>query len=116
MWCPTCKRQQGEVKAMLGQLGMPADLIVVALDIDPNEEAAALKTYAAANGFDWMYAVAGADVARELGLLYGAQFLNPPSAPMLLIDRKGEVHPLSFGVKSAEDLLKEIKPLLEGGM
>jgi thiol-disulfide isomerase/thioredoxin len=116
MWCPTCKRQQGEVKTMLAQIGMPADLVVVALDVDPNEDAVALKTYSETYGFDWTYAIAGADVAREISNLYGSQFINPPSAPMLLIDRKGEVQLLPFGVKSADDLMNAVKPLLEGGM
>ncbi|MCK7526838.1 MAG: hypothetical protein MZV64_59190 [Ignavibacteriales bacterium] len=35
-----------------------------------------------------------ADVSREIASLYGDQFLNPPSTPMLIIDRKGVAHPL----------------------
>ena len=70
-WCPTCKRQQMEVKALHEQLGMPADLVTIALDIDPNENGDALKTYAAGNGFDWIYAISPADVSREIGNLYG---------------------------------------------
>jgi thiol-disulfide isomerase/thioredoxin len=113
-WCSTCKKQQMEVKSLHEKLGMPADLITVALDIDPNENGADLKTYAAGNAFDWMYAIAPANVSREIGNLYGNLFLNPPSAPMLLVDRKGEVHPLPFGIKSADDLMKAIDLYLTG--
>jgi len=113
-WCSTCKKQQMEVKSLHEQLGMPADLITIALDIDPNESGEDLKTYAAGNSFDWIYAISPADVSREIGNLYGDQFLNPPSAPMLIIDRKGEVHPLPFGIKSADDLMKAIDPYLKG--
>ena len=56
------------------------------------------------------------DVARENGNLYGQQFLNPPSAPMFIIDRHGEVHPLPFGVKSAADLQKALEPFLNEAM
>ena len=91
-WCPSCKKQQTEVKSLLEKLGMPADLVVIALDIDPNEDQDSLKTYAANNGFDWVYAVAPAEVSREISNLYGAQFINPPSTPILIIDRKGEAH------------------------
>jgi hypothetical protein len=35
---------------------------------------------------------------------------------MLVIDRKGEVHPMPFGIKSAEDLQKFIDPFLAEGM
>lgn len=113
-WCPTCKKQQIEVKAMHEKLGMPADLVTIALDIDPNENGDALKNYAASNGFDWIYAVPSAEVSREIGNLYGIQFLNPPSAPILVIDRKGEVHPLPFGIKSTDELIKAIEPYLNG--
>ena len=87
----------------------------MALDIDPNENDSTLKTHANSHGFDWMYAVAPADVAREIGKLYGDQFLNPPSAPMFIIDRQGKVHPLQFGVKSAQDLKTSVESFLRQG-
>ena len=116
MWCPTCLRQQKEVMALHDQLGERDDFVSVGIDIDLNENIADLKDYTAKNGFDWTYAVATADVAREIGNLYGQQFLNPPSAPMFIIDRHGEVHPLPFGVKSAADLQKALEPFLNEAM
>lgn len=116
IWCSTCLRQQKEVMALHEKLGMNKDLVSIALDIDPNENGEALKAYAASNGFNWIYAISPAEVSRELSNLYGAQFLNPPSAPILVIDRHGVVHPLPFGVKSADDLLKALQPILEMGM
>jgi len=116
MWCPTCLRQQNEVKALHDQLGERDDLVSVGIDIDLNENLADLKAYSAKNGFDWIYTVATPDVAREIGNLYGSQFLNSPSAPMFIIDRHGEVHPLPFGVKSAADLQKALEPFLNEAM
>jgi hypothetical protein len=55
-------------------------------------------------------------VAREIGDLYGQQYLNPPSAPMFIIDRSGKAHPLPFGVKSADELQQAIEPFLSEGM
>lgn len=115
-WCSNCKKQQGQVKLLNEQLGMPADLVTVVLDVDPNEDAASLKSYAENNGFDWNYAIAPVEVSREIGNLYGDNFLNPPSTPVLIIDRKGQVHPLPFGIKSVEDLMKAIEPFLKDGM
>lgn len=112
-WCSNCKKQQAEVKILLEKLGMPADLVVVVLDIDPNGSNEALKSYAANNGYDWVYAISPEAVSREISNLYGAQFTNPPSTPMLVIDRKGEAHPLPFGIKSADDLMKAIEPFLK---
>ena len=112
MWCSNCKKQQEQVKALHDQLGTDSDLISIGLDIDPNEVADDLKRYTSNNGFDWIYSVAPVEVINEIGNLYGAQFLNPPSTPILVIDRKGEVHLTPFGIKSADELLKFIEPFL----
>lgn len=116
MWCPTCLAQQKQVLALHGMLGTRDDFVSIGLDIDPNENLADLKVYVASNGFDWYYAVTAPGVAREIGQLYGDQFLNPPSTPMLIVDRHGEAHPLPFGLKSADDLLKALTPYLDAGM
>jgi hypothetical protein len=116
IWCSTCLRQQKEVKAVHDQLGQRDDVVSVGIDIDLNENLDDLQGYVAKNGFDWMYTVATPDVAREIGNLYGQQFLNPPSAPMFIIDRHGEVHPLPFGVKSAADLQKALASFLNEAM
>jgi thiol-disulfide isomerase/thioredoxin len=115
-WCPNCKKQQGEVKKLREMLGMKDDFVTIGLDIDPNENAADLKSYVMSNGFDWLYAVAPAEVSREIAKLYGDQFLNPPSTPILIIDRKGVAHPLPFGIKSAGDLFKAVDMYLKEGM
>ncbi|TFH37874.1 MAG: TlpA family protein disulfide reductase [Anaerolineales bacterium] len=116
VWCSNCLRQQREVLALHQALGMRDDFISIALDIDSNEDAGKLRDFAAQQGFDWLYAVAPVDVANQIGELYGQQFLNPPSTPMLLIDRHGEVHPLPFGIKSAADLQNNVEKLLDAGM
>jgi hypothetical protein len=116
VWCTTCLQQQQQMLALLKLIGMRDDLVSVSLDIDPNENDAVLKAHAAKNGLDWKFAVAPAAVAREIGNLYGAQFLNPPSTPMFVIDRAGAVHPLGFGVKSAQDLKTSVEMYLKAGM
>jgi cytochrome oxidase Cu insertion factor (SCO1/SenC/PrrC family) len=117
VWCTTCYQQQTQLKALQESLGMRADFVSVSLDIDPNEDESALAAYTQKNsGFDWRYAVAGPDVARAIGNSFGDQFLNPPSAPIFVIDRHGVAHALPFGVKSAEDLLKAIQPYLDAKM
>ena len=116
VWCTTCLQQQGQIQSLHGLLGERDDLVSLSLDIDPNENGNILKTYLDSRGFDWRYAVAPADVAREIGQLYGDQFLNPPSAPMFVIDRQGAVHTLPFGVKSAQDLKAAVDTFLQQGM
>ena len=112
MWCPNCIVQAHEVRQLHTLLGDPEDFISVSLDVDVNEDEASLKKYVQEYGFDWHFAVAPLEVARALGNLYTAQYLNPPLSPMLLIDRDGNVHHLEYGQKSAEDLQKFVEPFL----
>jgi hypothetical protein len=115
IWCSNCLRQQNEVKALHELLGEEDGLVTLVLDVDPNENAEHLREYTAKHGFTWNYVVAPREVAREIGELYGAQFLNPPSTPMLIIDQEGQVHLLPFGRKTAADLQQALEPFLGGG-
>ena len=47
MWCPSCKKQQEQVK-LLTSIGHEFDLITIGFDVDPNENAADLKKYTTA--------------------------------------------------------------------
>ena len=116
IWCSNCLKQQKQVKALHELLGERDDFVSLGLDIDPNESLQDLQGYVERNGFDWLYAVAPVEVAREIAQLYGDQFLNPPSTPIFIIDRHGDVHPLPFGIKSAEQLKDAIDPFLSEGM
>lgn len=113
IWCPNCILQANEIRNLHTALGNPPDLISVSLDVDVNEDEAALKEYASSYGFEWYFAVAPLEVARALGNLYTAQYLNPPLAPMLIIDRNGNVHHLEYGIKDAETLQKIVEPYLK---
>jgi thiol-disulfide isomerase/thioredoxin len=117
VWCSKCRSQQEEIRKLHEDLGdRKADLVSISLDIDPNEDAQYLAAFVAQTGFDWIYAIAPAELSRTLGLTYGNQFLNPPSTPILIIDRQGAAHPLPFGIKSAEELLQAIQPYLDESM
>ena len=116
MWCSNCLKQQTQVKALHEALGMRDDFVSIGLDIDPNENVDALKGYVEDKGFDWYYAVSPVDVSREIASLYGDQFLNPPSTPIVVIDRHGQAHPLPFGIKSADELQQAIQPFLDESM
>jgi len=111
-WCPNCLFQQAEMRNLRQQLGSPEELVLVSLDVDIHEDQASLKKYSADFGYDWRFAVAPVEVARALGNLYSAEYLNPPLDPMLLIDRQGNVYQLPYGMKQAEALQKTIEPYL----
>jgi len=112
MWCPTCLLQAGQIQKLHEALGNPEDLISVSLDVDVNEDSASLKSYVTEYGLEWHHAVAPLLVARALGNLYSAQYLNPPLAPMLIIDREGNVHQLEYGLKKVETLKQIVEPYL----
>jgi cytochrome oxidase Cu insertion factor (SCO1/SenC/PrrC family) len=112
MWCPNCTVQANEVRELHELLSNPDDLVSVSLDVDVNEDAPALKEYSEGYGFGWHFAIAPLEVARSLGNLYSAQYLNPPLSPMLVIDRNGSVHQLEYGKKTAESLQKSLEPYL----
>jgi thiol-disulfide isomerase/thioredoxin len=112
VWCSKCLTQQGHVKALHETLGHREDFVSIGLDIDPNEDLEQLKFFVESQGFDWLYAISPADVSRDLASLYGPQFLNPPSTPIVLIDRHGVAHPMPFGIKSVDELLQFIQPFL----
>ena len=112
-WCITCIEQQVEVKKFESQVSNPKDLVVISLDTDLNEDAATLKEYANSYGFDWHFAISPLEVDKALGNLYSAEFLNPPLAPMLFVDRHGSVYSLPFGtVKKATALQDTLTPHL----
>lgn len=113
IWCPNCIVQAHEVRKLHDLLVNENDLVSISLDVDINETTAELKSYVEDYGFDWYFAVAYLDVARALGNLYGANYLNPPAAPMLLIDRNGIAHKLEFGRKNTDELLILVSPFLE---
>ena len=112
MWCPNCTVQAHEVRRLHKLLDHPEDLVSVSLDVDVNEDEASLKEYAQEFGFEWHFAVAPLEVARALGNLYTAQYLNPPLSPMMIIDRDGNVHHLEYGLKKAETLKEKVEPYL----
>jgi hypothetical protein len=112
VWCPTCRQQGDEVLRLHELLGSPSDLVSISLDTAMTEDTEVLKHYAESLGYDWNIALAPLLVARALGNLYSAQYLNPPASPMLIVDRDGEVIGLPFGLKSAESLQGVVEPLL----
>ena len=112
IWCPNCIVQATQVSKLHENIGNQPDFITISLDVDYNEDTASLKEYVDSYKFDWRFAVAPLEVARALGNLYNAEYLNPPLSPMLLIDRTGSVHQLKYGLKDADTLQKIIEPYL----
>lgn len=113
MWCSNCLAQQKEIVKLHEMLGERDDFVSVGINIDPEEDIVMMATYVESYGFDWLYGVAPLDVFVDIGAKLGAQFQNPPSVPVVLIDKDGKIHPLPFGIKSAEALQMFVEPYLD---
>lgn len=103
VWCSTCRIQQAEVATALDRLGSE-NMVVVSVDVDPNERAADLARYAEELGFDWRFAVAPSGFARSLAAEFGDQVLSPPATPVILLDPSGSVVDAHVGVRNADEL------------
>ena len=97
VWCPTCTRQQGEIKKFHEEIG--DSVISISLDTDPNEDEARVLQHIERNGFTWYYAVSPIDLTRSLIDQFGVSIVNAPSAPMVLICEDGNASKLKEEVE-----------------
>jgi hypothetical protein len=106
VWCSNCRAQQHEVV----RAHETATFTSVSLDVDLSESPGDLAAYADREGFDWRFAMADEGLYRMLQDRFGVAVTNPPSTPLIVIERDGTVRPLEFGagVRSAEELLAEV--------
>jgi cytochrome oxidase Cu insertion factor (SCO1/SenC/PrrC family) len=110
-WCPNCYWQQQQLQAVQKTLDTP-DFVIISMSIDKNDDSSSLKKYAKEFGFTWKFTIATQDIIQDISKTYGPQMINAPAMPVLLIDRKGEVRPLSLGGKKPDDIKKALEPFL----
>jgi thiol-disulfide isomerase/thioredoxin len=106
VWCPTCKKQQDEIKKLHENIG--DDFVSISLDTDPNEDASQVKSYTKKHGYDWLYAVSPPSLTQSLIDTFGVQIVNAPSAPVVLLCQDGSSKLLQSGLKSASTLQNAI--------
>ena len=104
VWCPTCTRQQQEIK----KLHENSNVTSVSLNVDSNEDEDQVRKHIEENGFDWRYAVSPTELTRALVLEYGPSMANPPSAPAVLVC-ENSTRKLSNGVKPVSKLKDEVE-------
>ena len=106
VWCPTCLRQQKELKKVAAR-GSDA-LIHISLDTAPNEDEAQVKAHAEKNGLDWYFVVAPIELTNALIDEFGLTVISAPFAPVILICEDQSARLLKNGVKSADTILSEV--------
>lgn len=105
VWCPTCTKQQREVKKLHETRD---DIITISVDTDPNEDESKVLEHVTRNGFDWLYAVAPVEMTRMLIDEFGVGIVNAPAVPMVLICEDGSTRFLKRGVRSPAKLEEEV--------
>jgi thiol-disulfide isomerase/thioredoxin len=98
VWCPKCERQSGE----LANVGDAAT--VVALNTDPNEDAAKVRKHAEDNGFDWRFTVAPSEMTKSLIDEFGSTVTNAPSTPIIVACEDGGTEFFSGSIQSAGEI------------
>lgn len=106
VWCPTCKKQQEEIKELHEEIG--DEIISISLDTDPNEDKEQVINHLTRYGFDWTFVIAPKELTKSLIDEFGVGIVNAPQAPIVIICQNKEVKFLGRGVKSSEELKDEI--------
>ncbi len=108
VWCPTCLKQQQEVKKMVAEGAN--GVIHISLDVDPNEDEEIVRNHMESNGFKWYSAVAPPEMTQELIDEFGIKVVNAPEAPVILVCEDQSARLLEQrGVKSVAVLEEEIE-------
>tara|TARA_Y100000310_G_C20668159_1_gene808788 strand:- start:1387 stop:1962 length:576 start_codon:yes stop_codon:yes gene_type:complete len=106
VWCPTCTRQQKEIKELHEELG--DSFISISLDTDPNEDSQKVLDHIKRNDFTWRYAIAPKELTQSLIEEFGVTVVNAPQAPVILIGKNKDAKLLHNGVKSSSELKGEL--------
>jgi len=93
VWCPKCARQHDHLKTLQEQV--TDDVTLVSLNVDPNEDAAAVREYAADSGYDWRFVVSPAGVTESLVDDFGTSITSPPAVPIVIACPDGTASLLS---------------------
>lgn len=107
VWCSKCLAQQKKMKELRAMEG--EEIIHIALDTDPNEDESIVRNHIQANGFDWYYSVAPAEMTKSLIEEFGITIVSAPSVPVILICPDQSARLLERGQKTPEKLLSEIQ-------
>lgn len=106
VWCPTCTRQQKEIRKLHEEIG--DSVISISIDTDPNEDKGKVLEHIERNSFNWFYAVSPVEFTRSLIDQFGINIVNAPSAPMILICNGEHARQLDSGIKSVGELKEEL--------
>ena len=81
------------------------DVVVVAIDVDPNEDAQMVRDHIDRNDYEGVFVVAPIEMTEMLRDQYGSFIITPPLSPKVIVNAdQTSADAMERGVKSAEDL------------
>ena len=107
VWCPGCSMQLLEATKLI--TAHPDDYVFIAIDTDPNENAAKVKNHMEKNNFKGYFTAAPIDVTRSLVAAYGPGFAF--EIPQTIIICGKTASHLGSGVYDARTLEKAAQDL-----
>jgi thiol-disulfide isomerase/thioredoxin len=102
VWCPTCTKQQKEIKKLHEEIG--DEFISISINTDANEDEDRVKEHIIQNEFNWRYSIAPTELTTLLRNEFGTEILFAPSAPVVLICPDHSYRKLKSGVKDVDEL------------
>jgi cytochrome oxidase Cu insertion factor (SCO1/SenC/PrrC family) len=90
-WCTNCRAGQGVWRDQVLTQVDSSRVVVVSLDVETNNSAESLATYADNNEFPWIFAVMSPDMLTALVQQFGNTVATPPAEPQFLIRPDGSV-------------------------
>jgi len=107
VWCSTCDEQERQVDTLRSE--GDTEFAMVSINVDPNEDADAVREHATSNGYEWQWVTPPSAVTESLVDQFGTSVTHPPNAPMILLCPDGRFERLENGVKSPETLRSELE-------
>ena len=104
--CADCVQQQKNLESL--SMERMNGLVVMTLDVDPNDNANMLASFAKQNNYHWVFANSNQTINHALSMVSN----NPPAGQLLVIDRMGDVHALASGLNSPSDLSQALATYL----
>lgn len=100
--CPICMQQQKEITRLYDSGKVP--FVMVGLDIDPNGDVKALRSYTERMGYFGLYARSPPELTRLLVEKFGTGVLTPSQAPLIVLCPDGSAYLLPPGIKTADQM------------
>ncbi len=102
IWCPLCSQEQAQLQIVRQKLG--DKVVIVSVDIDPNETPQALANYATTHGRVWIW-------SKDPGVFLTFFQLSPPETPVLVIAPDGTYQLFSGKITYSSDFLQYLQTL-----